>query len=268
MYTDISEFKGVENLKGEIWRKIPDFKGYYVSNVGRIISINRNKNKPLVMKKHHDKDRYERITLFDHTKNDYTFCFVHQLVLFAFVGPKLDGMETSHLNHKRDDNRLCNLRWETASENQRRRVENRTDMRGENSPLAKLTNEDVFNIRKLYLDGQHSFKEIDTLYNITGSSYIIKLKTWAYTKLPYNLSKKEYLKKVYTQISKNTHEKTKHLGENNKAAHLTWEEVEEIRKIHKDKLLSYSQISKKYKISLATVWRVVKQVHWKEKNYE
>jgi hypothetical protein len=42
---------------------------------------------------------------------------VHALVLAAFVGPRPDGMYCLHNNGDQTDNRACNLRYGTASEN-------------------------------------------------------------------------------------------------------------------------------------------------------
>lgn len=41
---------------------------------------------------------------------------VHRLVLETFVGPCPEGKTCDHINRVRDDNRLENLRWATASE--------------------------------------------------------------------------------------------------------------------------------------------------------
>ena len=45
------------------------------------------------------------------------FAKAHQLILFAFVGPKPNGMECRHLNGNPADNRLENLVWGTRREN-------------------------------------------------------------------------------------------------------------------------------------------------------
>ena len=44
---------------------------------------------------------------------------IHRLVLLAFVGPKPEGMHGAHLNGIKTDNRLINLAWVSASENER-----------------------------------------------------------------------------------------------------------------------------------------------------
>lgn len=44
-------------------------------------------------------------------------CFVHALVLEAFVAPRPDGMVCCHNNGDPADNRVENLRWGTASDN-------------------------------------------------------------------------------------------------------------------------------------------------------
>lgn len=44
---------------------------------------------------------------------------VHTLVLEAFVGPCPKGMEACHNNGDKKDNRVKNLRWDTASNNMR-----------------------------------------------------------------------------------------------------------------------------------------------------
>ncbi len=44
--------------------------------------------------------------------------FIHRLVLEAFVGPSPEGQQACHWNGDPLDNRLENLRWDTASANQ------------------------------------------------------------------------------------------------------------------------------------------------------
>lgn len=67
---------------------------------------------------------------------------VHHLVLFAFAGPRPDGMIGRHLNDVRHDNRLANLAWGTYKENGEDRSWNLAVKRGikrhsEDSPEAR-----------------------------------------------------------------------------------------------------------------------------------
>ena len=73
--------------------------------------------------------------------------YVHRMVLEAFVGPCPEGMEASHLNGVRWDNRLSNLAWETAKQNHARKVAHKTDFSGERNPAARLKPESIAEIR-------------------------------------------------------------------------------------------------------------------------
>ena len=73
--------------------------------------------------------------------------FVHQLVLLAFNGPRQDGQEVRHKNGIPTDNREDNLEWGTRKENMADKVKHGTAQRGERHPLAKLTADQVLQIR-------------------------------------------------------------------------------------------------------------------------
>lgn len=85
---------------------------------------------------------------------------VHRLVLTAFVGPCPEGMECRHLNGNKTDNRLENLCWGTQEENRQDTRDHGTYKKGENHHRAKLTNEQVKEIRRRYDAGGVSQKEL------------------------------------------------------------------------------------------------------------
>ena len=72
---------------------------------------------------------------------------VHSLVLTAFVGPRPFKYDACHNNGIRSDNRLSNLRWDTRKGNHSDREAHGTSPRGEKSPMHKLTEVQVTQIR-------------------------------------------------------------------------------------------------------------------------
>jgi hypothetical protein len=83
---------------------------------------------------------------------------VHQLVLEAFGGPRPEGLQVRHKDGDRRNNALENLAWGTGKENAVDRVRHRTDPQGERNPFAKLTEEQVRQIRARALAGEVSHR--------------------------------------------------------------------------------------------------------------
>lgn len=140
--TDHEDFLG-QSIE---WRDIPGYEGKYkVSNDGRVLSLNYNRTGKVVeMKPRPHKDGYVRADLSMNGK--VRVFLVHQLVLLSFVGSRPDGCEIAHLNGIRDDNRLENLQYVTASENNSHKVLHGTDNRGVKHFNSRLTEDDVIQI--------------------------------------------------------------------------------------------------------------------------
>lgn len=113
-------------MSGEDWRPIPGWEGYYeVSNFGRVRSVDRwvdytdgrrrfiegqiRRPKPNAKGGH--------LLVGLNRDNHKTMRCVHALVMFAFVGPRPEGMGVCHNNGDPTDNRLPNLRYDTKSAN-------------------------------------------------------------------------------------------------------------------------------------------------------
>jgi len=78
----------------------------------------------------------------------------HRLVWRHFNGPIPPGITINHKNGVKDDNRLGNLELATYSENMIHAF--RTGLKtqwGDKNPAAKLSNEDVAQIREVYAQG-------------------------------------------------------------------------------------------------------------------
>jgi hypothetical protein len=131
--------------------------GYFVSDDGRVFSSYSGKLKEV--KPYTTKWGYKRIRLYGKQKNEDVF--VHVLVLEAFVGPCPEGCEARHLDGSRDNNNINNLVWGTRSENS-------IDAIRDGSFVAKLTEDDVREVRELLAQGWTQ-TEIGKLFGVSQS---------------------------------------------------------------------------------------------------
>ena len=159
----------------EIWKDIPNYEGYQVSNKGNVKSLKR-KCKVLVL----------------HPRNGY-LCAVgcingkerkisaHRAVAIAFIPNPLNKSQVNHINGIKIDNRVENLEWCTNAENMAHAVKNGlTKSSGMQNHNAKLTDEIVFKIREMASKGMNSpqiAKEIKVV-KTWSVYYIIKRKSW------------------------------------------------------------------------------------------
>lgn len=103
-----------------------------------------------------------------------------RLILTVFVGPCPPGMECCHCdgNPKNDD--IGNLRWDTRSENIKDMFRHGTDKtRGTKSHFAKLSEQDVIEIRRLCESGVRQL-ELSNKFGVSREciSVIINGKSW------------------------------------------------------------------------------------------
>lgn len=122
---------------GKIWKDIPGYEGLYqVSDAGsvRCCQIKRTPGQLWTKRKIHtvkrprlDKDGYCITTL---SKDGVKTTFhIHELVCFAFIGPRPDKGVVRHLDHTKTNNTVINLSWGTAKENAEDRFNNPKDVR-------------------------------------------------------------------------------------------------------------------------------------------
>lgn len=111
-----------EDLAIEVWRIHPTWGHLAVSNIGRVRSLKTGKLLGY-MSGPRGGDRADRPNPYLRAKvSGNRSAAVSVLVLEAFVGPRPDGHECDHKNHDSLDNRLTNLRWLPADENQARKA--------------------------------------------------------------------------------------------------------------------------------------------------
>lgn len=169
----------------EIWKAVPGYPDYEVSNMGRVKSIDRHTQYAACSRtKSHVKFLKGRMlkpgrnTKFGHVtvslgrRNSIN---VHCLVLWAFVGPVPKGCETLHKNGKAGDNRLVNLRYGTRSDNNMDR-----SIMGKH-PLAKLNAKKVKEAREVYARGAR-ICDLARKYKVSDStmSSVLKRETYSW----------------------------------------------------------------------------------------
>ena len=134
----------IENLDGEIWRTVPDYENYQISNFGRVKSLWKSKAKIL---KPAFCNGYLRVDLCKDGKQK--LFRVHRLIAQAFI-PNPEGKpQVNHKDGHPMNNYVENLEWATHEENLKHAFDTGLKIapQGEESILAKLTNEQAKYIR-------------------------------------------------------------------------------------------------------------------------
>ena len=175
----------------EIWKPIPGWDGYEVSDLGRVRSMARivtriDSRLGLVRQPVHERIRKPA----QHPDGHLTMSLcqdgaqrtmqVHQLVLISFVGDPEPGQECRHLDGDPANNALYNLRWGTSAENSADSIRHGTSNIGERHGLAKLTDADVIAIRA----SARTNRELAEIHSVgkTTVSNIRLRKSWAHVR--------------------------------------------------------------------------------------
>jgi hypothetical protein len=141
----------------EVWRDIKGFRGYQVSDLGRVRSFHHLRGWGLQAESHLVKpgltnNGHLMVSLRRQGRGHHRY--VHRLVLEAFLGPCPPGMETRRLlDSNRVDNRLQNLCWGTRSEIIADKHRRGTQVNGEGCHAAKMTAHSVRQLVRLRAGG-------------------------------------------------------------------------------------------------------------------
>lgn len=169
----------------EIWKPIPNFKGYEISNTGQIRSYHSDGSgfrklldEPHILKPGNNRGYYMVTLVRNQVKHSFT---VHRLVLETFIGNKPKGKQARHLNGNKRDNRIENLQWGTAKENANDKTIHGTKAKGEKINTNKLTKTQITEIREQFNSGR-SANSIAKIYSIHIRTVykIINKETWAW----------------------------------------------------------------------------------------
>jgi hypothetical protein len=111
---------------------------------------------------------------------------LHRLVALAFLPNPNDLPMVNHKNAVRNDNRVENLEWCTAKENNAHafKMGLMNIAKGERQRSAKLTDEKVRAMRRLYETGEYSTYDLSKIFDIDSRQCgrIVKYQAWVHVK--------------------------------------------------------------------------------------
>lgn len=177
-------------MVGEIWKDIPMLEGFYqISNFGNVRSMDRvvsrmglhpNTIKGKIMKFSINRDGYVYYRLYKESKKK--MIFPQREVAKLFLQNPYNKKEVNHIDGNKLNNHFSNLEWATRVENMNHAFTNKLhDLNGERCANSKLSNNDVLNIRRLFIkNGKLRYKEIAMMYKVSPATIgsIVKSKTW------------------------------------------------------------------------------------------
>lgn len=133
----------------EEWRTVIDWPDYEVSSTGQVRS--RKSGRVRIRRQHLSAHRYHAVVLSmdGRTKR----AKVAHLVARAFLGPRPADSTVNHKDGDRLNNHAANLEYITQGENNRHAYELGLRKKGEQHHSAKLSVEDIREIRRLVADG-------------------------------------------------------------------------------------------------------------------
>ncbi len=163
----------------EEWRHAPDcFDKYEISSHGRF----RVKKTGLVCRTYDNGHGYLTVQPYSTEKKRNFHRYVHRLVAITFIGRNEEKLEVNHRDGNKANNRVDNLEWMTPLENNNHahKVLKVRHICGPYTRTAKLTKDQVSQIRSTYETGELNQTQIAQIYNVDPStiSVLVRNKTW------------------------------------------------------------------------------------------
>lgn len=160
--------------KHEEWREL-EWGPYIVSSDGRIAKI----RSPWV----HSATGYARCQTVAHDGTNKA-TYAHQLVAEAFLGPIPDDCEIHHRNGDKSDNRAANLEYVTRAEHALVTNALGQHPRGETHHHARLSADEVREIRRKYAAGDVTQHALAREYGVSQPTIrnVVLRQTWRHIK--------------------------------------------------------------------------------------
>jgi predicted XRE-type DNA-binding protein len=170
--------QALNRLMHEVFLTVTTHPKYLIGNEGTVLSLKGSKVTTLKPSK--DKWGYLGVNLYmDGEQKRFK---IHRLVATHFIRRKSNApREVNHIDGDKTNNCVDNLEWVTRSENMEHAYE--TGLRNlpsESAPSAKLTNEEVEEIRRRYENEDIMQKKLAAEYGVDQSqiSRLLRGETW------------------------------------------------------------------------------------------
>lgn len=176
-------------IDAEVWKSIPSWPNYEASNLGRVRSIERvyegerqryRRPATILVTMQQKGRQYRRVNVYRDGKMYQRG--VHRLVLEAFEGPS--ELVVNHIDGNQANNCLDNLEYCTPAENAKHaaKIGLLKGMKGESNGAAKLTENQVRQIRKEHVPYRVSCSKLAKKYNVCEQTIakIVRRELWTH----------------------------------------------------------------------------------------
>jgi len=163
--------------KTEQWKIISGYDGTYeVSDQGHVKRVKPSRDRgysPVgyILQSNKPNNRgYISLSLRRADNSGHDTRSIHHLVLEAFVGPRPKGYVTNHKNSNKADNRVENLEWVSQAYNVEHAIKNGHFAfipMGERNPAAKLTADQVREIRQTHSEIHCPYRVLSEQFGVT-----------------------------------------------------------------------------------------------------
>lgn len=161
----------------EYWKDVKGYEGIYEASTTGHVRIKPGANSPEYVKKRgfvipdlkYFTDKHNRLKcVFVKRDGSRHLTSPHRLVAWTFLPNPANLREVNHIDGNPQNNDVSNLEWVSSSENKHHAVRMGLMLSGEAHPQAKLTNDQVTELKIRVLTGEH-IKDLAEEFNVQGS---------------------------------------------------------------------------------------------------